>query len=280
MKTEEAEAKRAELLRSIVSWAEGSEVVMALIQTGSLARRDKLADAFSDLDIEIITTDPTVLAAKDDWLSAIGDVITVLHLDEDQEWPTRLAIFGSGVKVDFTLARDARLEDMSENKLDPVYDRGYRVLLDKTGVTKELPAPSYGFPALPLPSPQRFRERVEEFWFEAFHIPRYLARGELFLVKQRDWTMKELLLEMIEWHAIARNAEPVDIWHIGTRIHEWVDKRSLEELQTTFGRFDAEDAKRAFEATILLYGRLGLEVAERAGFDYPQEVEDKIRALL
>ncbi len=272
-------SRRTELFDSIVAWARRSSEVEALIQTGSLVRRDDRADEFSDLDIEIIATDPDLLASDDGWIAEIGKIITVLRLGEGQEWPTRLVIFEGGEKVDFTLAGVARVRRMSSAGLDPLYDRGYRVIADKTGVTKGLPAPSFGFPVPSLPSPKRFRESVEEFWFEAFHVPRYLARKELFLVKQRDWTMKKLLLEMIEWHAVARNSEPVDIWHIGTHLHEWTDRETWWELQETFGRFDAEDAKRAFEATTRLYGRLGREVATALGFEYPQDVEEKILAL-
>jgi aminoglycoside 6-adenylyltransferase len=270
---------RAELLNSIVSWAEQSDEVEALLQTGSLVRHDHSADAFSDLDIEIIATDPRVLEHSDDWITEIGQTITVLHLHEGQEWATRLAIFEGGIKADFTLAGTVRLTRMANAGLDALYDRGYRVHVDKTGLTKNLPAPLYRFPIRSLPSPERFRERVEEFWFEAFHVPRYLARGELFLVKQRDWTMKELLLEMLEWYAIARHREPLDIWHIGTRIQQWTDADTWQALKKTFGRFDTQDAKRAFEETVGLYGRLGRDVAGLAGFEYPQLVEYKIRAL-
>ncbi|WP_054309192.1 aminoglycoside 6-adenylyltransferase [Mesorhizobium sp. 1M-11] len=270
---------RTDVLNAVVAWATGHEGVEALIHTGSLVRTDNRADEFSDLDIEIIAARPDNLSSNDKWLTEIGELITVLRLDEDQDWPTRLAIFEGGVKVDFTIAGLRRVADMIRSGLDPLYERGYRILLDKTGLTKDLPPPSHQFPAAPLPSSEKFRERVEEFWFEAFHVPKYLARGELFLVKQRDWTMKELLLEMIEWHAIATNSKPVDIWHIGTHLREWTDTETWRDLQETFGRFDADDQKRAFEETVKLYGRLGREVAARAGFHYPQQVEDKIRAL-
>ena len=270
---------RTDVLGAIVAWSAAHKGVEALVHTGSLVRPDNRADEFSDLDIEIIAARPKGLAANDTWLAEIGELITVLRLDEDQDWPTRLAIFEGGVKVDFTIAGRQRVTEMVRSGLDPLYERGYRILLDKTGATKDLPAPSHRFPIASLPSPETFRERVEEFWFEAFHVPKYLARGELFLVKQRDWTMKELLLEMIEWHAIATSPKPVDVWHIGTRLQEWTDPGTWRELQETFGRFDAEDQKRAFEETATLYGRLGREVAARAGFHYPQRVEDKIRAL-
>jgi aminoglycoside 6-adenylyltransferase len=189
-------------------------------------------------------------------------------------------IFDGGVKVDFTLAGLPRLQGMSDSSsLNPLYQRGYRVLLDKDGVTKRLPSPSFEPPARFLPSEKRFRERVEEFWFEAFHVPGYLARNELFLVKQRDWTMKELLLEMIEWHALALNGGAVDVWHIGKGLGTWTDDATWAELQGAFGRFDTQDARRAHDKTTRLYSRLAREVARIKGWTYPDRVEKLISAL-
>ncbi|KRR29395.1 aminoglycoside 6-adenylyltransferase [Bradyrhizobium retamae] len=270
------------LLTSIIKWSEKSDIVHALIQTGSLARADGTADDLSDVDIEIITSKPSSLGVDDSWLHQIGDLITVLRLnpEDGQEWATRLAIYSEGVKVDFMLAGIERVRSMIDARmLDPLYERGYRVLLDKSGATTGLPVPSYGFPAAVLPSQEEFCAIVEEFWFEAFHVPKYLARGELWLVKQRDWTMKELLLRMMEWHAVTRSIGPIDVWHIGTRMHEWIGRETRAELQGIFGRFEAADARRAFEATTKLFGRLGREVAQTTDLEYPQRVENQITAL-
>jgi aminoglycoside 6-adenylyltransferase len=273
-----AAAGRNRILASILDWAEAHGDVVAVIQTGSLARDDGEADVWSDIDLDIIANNPASLADDDGWISTIADLVTVVRLEQDG-WPTRLAIYDGGEKVDFTLAGRARLRSMIDRRrLIPLYERGYRVLLDKDRIAKDLPAPSHGFPVRSLPSEEDFRRRVEEFWFEAFHVPRYLARGELFLVKQRDWTMKQLLLEMMEWHAIAHGAAPVDVRHLGARLRRWTDARTWQELQWTFGRFDADDARRAFEETTRLYGRLAREVAHTAGFRYPEAVEAKIRA--
>lgn len=272
--------RRAQLLSTIVAWGTHRDDVRALIQTGSLARSDGLVDALSDIDIEIFADDPSVLVGSDDWIRNISRPTTILHLDEDQEWSTRLVIFENGVKVDFTLAGRSRLDRMiEENTLDPLFDRGYRVLLDRDSIAALLPAPSRAIPVRPLPTQEQFRARVEEFWFEAFHVPRYLARGELFLVKQRDWTMKELLLEMMEWHALAQSEQRVDVWHNGTRLHQWTDAESWQELHKTFGHFDADDSRRAYQATVGLYARLGRAVAAANGLVYPEGVEEKIRAF-
>lgn len=273
---------RDEYLQSVLGWARTTDAVLALIQTGSLARRDGPADEYSDLDIEIIGSDPDTLARDDDWLRRIGPLITVLRLDagDDQPWPTRLAIYQGGVKIDFTVAGIERLHRMAGSEgLDDLYARGYRVLLDKAGIAASLPPPPYRFPVEPLPSQQEFQASVEEFWFEAFHVPRYLARGELWLVKQRDWTMKTLLLRMAQWHALALHDGNVDVWHNGLRMDQWADRDTWQAMQRIFGRFDTADARRAFEATVRLYGRLGREVAERAGLEYPQACEDQIQNL-
>jgi len=276
------EFKRSELLAAIQEWAGARDDVRALVQTGSLVRRDRLADELSDLDIEIVTRDPALLTESDVWIYEIGSPITILRLDAEdgQAWSTRLVIFVGGIKVDFTLAGLSRLEAMSgAGGLDPLYERGYSVLLDKDGLTKGLPAPGFAFPIRPFPSEAHFRERVEEFWFEAFHVPRCLARGELYQVKQRDWTMKELLLEMMEWHALARSGGSIDVWHIGKGIRSWTDRATWTELQETFGRFDAQDARRAHDATTQLYSRLAREMAGMKGWSYPDRVEDLISAL-
>lgn len=273
---------RDKYLQSVLEWASATDAVLALIQTGSLARQDDSADEYSDLDIEIISSDSDALARDDGWLHRIGPLITVLRLEagNDQPWPTRLAIYQGGVKIDFTVAGLERLRRMTAPAgLDDLYARGHRVLLDKAGVAASLPPPPYRFPVEPLPSQHEFQTSVEEFWFEAFHVPRYLARGELWLVKQRDWTMKTLLLRMAQWHALALRPGHVDVWHNGLRMDQWADRDTWHAMQQIFGGFDSADAQRAFEATVRLYGRLGREVAQRAGLEYPQACEDQIQDL-
>lgn len=272
----ETELKRSHLLEKIYQWAIITDNVRALVQTGSLVRADGLVDEFSDIDIEIIAREPQLLAVTDGWIGTIGEIITVLHLDAggDQQWPTRLTIFEGRIKIDFTLAGLSRLTHMAaDNQLAPLYQRGYRVVLDKDNLAQRLPAATMTSPARSVPAEAHFCQRVEEFWFEAFHVTGYLARNELFLVKQRDWTMKELLLEMIEWHVIVHSEGLTDIWHGGKGMRTWAGENIWLELQATFAHFDAEDARRAYAATTTLYARLAREIASTKRWHYPNRVE-------
>jgi aminoglycoside 6-adenylyltransferase len=65
---------------------------------------------------------------------------------------------------------------MVERGLDGLYDRGYKVVLDKSGVTG--PTPAYTPHATARPS-QGVRTLESEFSFEATQVAVYPSRGEL-----------------------------------------------------------------------------------------------------
>jgi aminoglycoside 6-adenylyltransferase len=265
-----------QLLAEIVGWARANANITALIRTGSHEHAHSQPDEFSDLDLELIARDAGLLKSDMDWLHRFAPIWTMLALGDGQPDPTRLVIYEGGLKVDFTLASHERVRDMIEQgRLDSVYQRGYRVLFDKEGVTDGLPAPS-GVVIRSLPDQATFRAVVEEFWFEAAHIPKYLVRGELWVVKLRDWTMKQMLLKLIEWRAIAGSEAPLDVWYIGTHMQEWADPQTWAQVQDVFGRFVAADGWRALLATIQLFSRLGREIEADSDLEYPGEMDEQV----
>ena len=92
----------------IIRWAEDDPNVIALIKTGSTARRDGREDEFSDLDLEVIAADPEKLLRNDGWFHSFGEVWVVLRFDE-RHYPTRLVVYSGGLKVDYTVADVGRL---------------------------------------------------------------------------------------------------------------------------------------------------------------------------
>ncbi len=269
--------RHAHIMERLLSWAQVDENVRAVIVTGSSARSVCAADRFSDRDVELVARDPAALLEDDAWIHAIAPVWVALYLENEGFPDTRLVFFEGARKVDFTIADPSRIRDMvSDNRLNDLYQRGYRVLLDKDGLTNGLPEPSGDAPVVVLPTANEFTAVVTEFWFEAAHMPTYLIRGDLWVVKSRDWTMKEMLLRMIEWHAIATTGPSTDVWYIGTRMTRWVNPAVWSALDDVFGHFDAADSWRAIEATMRLFARLTHEVADRLELSYPEHSERHI----
>lgn len=84
-----------------------------------------------------------------------------------------------------------------------------------------------------------------------------LARQELWLVKFRDWSTKELLLKMMEWNAQARAGWGANTWFMGKHLRAWVEDATWDALHSAFARFDSDDSWPALLATLDLFRRLG-----------------------
>jgi aminoglycoside 6-adenylyltransferase len=267
------------VLDEILAWADARPDIRAVVMTGSTARADGSSDSTSDLDIELFTTTPE-LYESETWMSEIRPVWVQLGFEPDDELDhrNRLTIFAGGQKVDFRVAPIAAMERMvSSGVLDDVYERGYRVLLDRDGITDGLRPPTP--PAQALPSEDEYQAAIEEFWFEAWHVPKYAARDDLWVVKFRDWTMKELLRRMLEWDALTRDPA-ADVWYIGTKMKKWATTEQWVRLHEIFGHFDAEDSVRALSATCSLFSEVARDVGDRLGFAYPAAVERAILGYL
>jgi aminoglycoside 6-adenylyltransferase len=261
----------ANIMRKLLDWARIEDNIRALVQTGSSTRGGGQWDQFSDRDLELICVDPTLLSSDDSWIRGLAPIMVALYLDNASEDPeTRLVFFEGMRKVDFTLAGRDRVQHMvRQRRLNDLYARGYTVLLDKDGLTTDLPPSSPKVPTRRLPQEREFTATVDEFWFEAAHMPTYLSRDDLWTVKLRDGTMKEMLLRMLEWQALLSHGVQHDVWHRGTKMKGWVEPDSWQELQACFGHFDAPDSTRALMATMSLFVRLTHEIADATGFGVP-----------
>ncbi len=269
------EAPAEQLLQRICVWAESQQNIRAIVMMGSYARGR--ADELSDLDIEIFARDTKSYLTSGFWMSEIGPVIVYLSLHNDLGSPTRLVIFRDGLKVDFTISPASVLASIVDGrKLPPLYDHGYRVLVDKDQLAGRLPAASLRSPLTRVPTEQEFNDVAQEFWFEAYHVAKYLRRDDLWAVKFRDWNLKELLLKMLEWSEKSLHGWDYETGDHGIRIREWTDPSVLARLGGVFARFDAADSWRALQTTIDVFRDIAQDTAGRLRYHYPEEVDHQL----
>jgi aminoglycoside 6-adenylyltransferase len=271
------------ILPRIVDWAESREDVRAAVLTGSRARDDGSVDHDADYDIELFTSRIERYETDTTWIPEIAPVWVYLRLSlpTDDRYRMWLVVFDGGQKVDLGFAPTIVLDEMVTGyRLNELYERGYRVLFDKDGGAASLPPASGAAPVRQPPTASEVRAAINEFWFEAFHIPKLLQRNDLWVVKMRDWTMKQRLLQMIEWHALATHGSGHDVWHIGTRMDRWASPQVWVRLKDVFGRFDRADSWSALFATVALFRDLSRETTASLGYEYPEAVDAALSAYI
>jgi len=157
-----------------------------------------------------------------------------------------------------------------------VLGRGMRILVDKDGTLARLQTPPRRPPRHP-PSEEDFLALVERFWHGPIWIAKHLRRGELWRVKTLAEAPGHLsLLQMLEWHACARNGWEYDTWDRGRFLEEWADPRAVVALREVFGRYDADDTWRALFASMGLFRWLAMETATSLGYRYPVELDRRV----
>jgi aminoglycoside 6-adenylyltransferase len=277
---------RAELLSRIEAWAADRSDVLAVVLIGSLGRPAAAVDELSDIDLELVVEDVAGMAADDSWWRGFGEVwlarvIAPYTAAPTQRYPMLNLVYAGGVGLDVVLVDRFRLTEMVEaGELDRVYAPGFRVLLDREGVTRALPRPSSASPATLRISSGEFTTAVEAFWFEALSTAKYLRRAELWEARTHDHTMKTLLLRMLEWHCVAFGGRGFDGNPHGRRLRDRIDERTWHEVLRTHGRLDAADSWRALTTTVDLFDRLGRETARAVDLPYPGRTVTEVRAHL
>jgi aminoglycoside 6-adenylyltransferase len=164
--------------------------------------------------------------------------------------------------------------------LEGVYQRGYRLLVDKDGLAARLPPCPYTPRPAPRPTPAEFQQSVELFWYGALQAAKTLRRGDLWSVKVGDANLKRSLLELLEWHARATRGWDTDTWHGGRFLLEWTDPETRAALDGLFAHFDAADSWWALRNTLALYRRLAPATAAALGCPYPHALEQNIMGVI
>ena len=266
------------LLTKIIDWAKEQEPIRALILEGSMAATEG-ADHLSDYDVNMFISDPQHYVQDESWLSLFSEIWTYVPDKTDYQgmtFPTRLVIFKDGIKVDFILYSTDVLKNFSTAGLPDNYDIGYRVLLDKDGMTDKLPAPSFKGYRIGRPTARDFIDCVKEFWFEAYHVAKYLTRNDLWVAKSRDWNTKVLLIRMIEWHERGKHGWEYRTHPLGKQMRSWVSADTWQELVGSFSQLERDDGWLALFATVELFGRISRETAKLVGCNYPTDLENNI----
>ena len=277
---------QTEVLDRLVAWGGSSEDVRAIVLTSTRARHDASADELSDYDVILAVRDPSTFLANDDWTSAYGRALASWGDEHELYGSTatfRGVVYADGVKIDYTVWPGRLLEHVAEaDTLPDDLDVGYRVLLDKDGVTRRWAPPTYRAHIPAKPARAEFDALIEEFWWDSTYVAKALWRGEVVFAKfVLEHDMKNVALRrMLEWRVELDHDWSLRPGAYGRGLERLLPGDIAAELARTYVGSEVDDNWEALFRTTALFRRVATEVGDAFGFPYARETDDGVTAQL
>ncbi|MFT3904091.1 MAG: AadS family aminoglycoside 6-adenylyltransferase [Niabella sp.] len=277
---------REQKLKSITDWAEHNADVRAVLLTSSLVNPLAPVDELSDLDIELIFRDNAEYISDKKWTHLFGSPIVMIEEDEtafNGKHAMKMVLYEDYVKVDFKLYSEPNFsEEVQQNELCGDWDIGYKVLIDKDGLTQNLKKPTYQVSIIKKPTEEKFRQVLNDFWWDTTYVAKCLVRKDLFYAKFMSESVirTNYLLPLMEWYIADKHGWNITTNKFGRLFKKYLSPEMWEKTEKTFSGSDIEENWNALFAMADLTSEIGKELSEKRGYEYPEKTETDIRKYL
>jgi aminoglycoside 6-adenylyltransferase len=269
-----------EVLSHFEKWAKNNELIRAAVLTSSRAKPDSETDFLSDYDIELYVSDISEFKKDDQWLDEFGTIMVRWPYKprstgfKDGNWITRLILFKDGLRIDFQITDQLKIEA-------DAYANGYQILIDKDGITENLKEPTYSEFIIKKPEQEEYETLVNEFWWNAYYVPKYLWREQLPFAKYMlDCTLRySYLHQIIDWYIGLENDWSVETGAQGKNFREYLDDELWSKWKKTYTGADLEDNWKAFFKMTEFFRELAKEIGEKLDYNYPEEIDKRVSAF-
>jgi aminoglycoside 6-adenylyltransferase len=282
----QAHPSENEMLERIVAWARGDDRVRAVLLEGSRGNPDAAVDEFSDYDITIVVAGRAPFMENVAWASWYCPVLVhwgdrrVLDGIDHGMW---LVMYEDGVRIDYCVWTPADVQKMKDRGYVPsILDTGYRVLLDKDGVTAGLSPATLSAHKFSPPTNQQYQTLVNDFWWETLYVAKNLRRDELLPARWSfDAEMRtDMLRRMLEWRIALDQGWDVRPGVYGRHLKKRLPPERWREVEATFAGAEAAGNWRALWAMLRIFRTTAEEVATALGHRYPVELDARVTEYL
>ena len=158
------------------------------------------------------------------------------------------------------------------------YDNGYKILIDKDKMTTDLAKPTYSEFIINKPSEQEYAVLVNEFWWDAYYVPKYLWRGQLPFAKYMlDYVLRySFLHKIINWYIGMQYDWLVETGTMGKKFKHYLDTETWKTLEQTYAGADIEENWKAFFNTADFFRKIAKIVGKKLNYEYPDQVDKEV----
>jgi predicted nucleotidyltransferase len=251
------------VINRFVAACQADERVVAATLYGSHARGT--ADAYSDLDLGLLTTDDAYedfVAGRETFIRLLGEPVFL----EDFDLPHIVFfIFPDGTEVELSLGRESQF---NHNHGSP-----YKVLLDKKGILAGAVFPR----RYPTYAEQRetLRRLVSWFWHDLSHFTAALGRGQLWWAYGQLEILRRYCVNLARLrHNFAAEADSYD------KVEQALPVEELSALQATCCPLEPGVMLQAALVLVRFYREVAPVLARTHGITYPAILDRVMSARL
>jgi aminoglycoside 6-adenylyltransferase len=274
------------VIKKITEWAESKPDIRAVLLTSSRANPNEKLDEFSDYDVIFVAEDIKPYIEDESWLEEYGKVL-VIYRDPIEvifgfEKFTRVTQYESGLKIDFTLWPVGLLKHIARiEKLPDYIDDGYKVLLDKDGLTRGMKASSFRAFVPKPPTREQYSQFVEEFFSNAPYVAKHIRRDDFFPLKSMlDFMRYEKLGKMLEWKVEIEHEWSLKSGNYGKGLQKYLNPVIFNEIENTYAGNGPDADWESLFRIIRLFRKIAREFGEKLGYAYPEDLDSRVMEYL
>jgi len=258
-------------------FSEENEWIRAAVLTSSRVNPMTKTDFLSDFDIEMFVNNIDIIKKNDDWLKPFGEILVrwpfYPKATFNNNWITRLILFKDGNRIDFQITDNKTIKPVN-------YDYGLKILIDKDNILKDMPKPTFSFFNIKKPSEDEYTILVNEFWWNATYVPKYLWRDELPFAKTMmgQSVHDKYLHKIIEWYIGSENNWDVNTGTCGRYFKKFLSKENWKHYEETHTGANLYDNWESFFKAVDLFSKLARKVGKKLGYIYPVNLEKEMKS--
>ncbi len=270
-----------EVLALIVEFARSDDRIRAVVMNGSRANPNAQRDIFQDYDIAFFVTDVEPYREESRVVPHFGVPLLVEKV-EDQVYRPGLRDGRYTYNVQFT---DGNRTDMAFLHVDMLERRPFdsltRVLLDKDGLTADLPNPSERSHFITEPTQKWYDDCCNTFCFTlGSHIPKTLWRRKLPLLKCHVERLRQDLVLMLGWYIGVTKGFERSLGSEGRDLEKHLEPEDWREFERTYAGSDYDDVRESLFAIQRLFSRAARAVGNHYRYRFPAENVERAMAFL
>ncbi|MFV0395521.1 MAG: aminoglycoside 6-adenylyltransferase [Coprobacillaceae bacterium] len=258
-------------------YAKDNTNIRAALVMGSRARKNHPADQWSDLDILVYCQNPKTELMDASWLDGFGKVVTTVISKTAVGDEERLTLFDGGYQVDTVYYNLEGLQVLAD--AETIYGalaRGAYVIVDKDNKFINFEDKNFNLNLKNTINEEPFINLVNMFWFLSMYIAKQALRDNLWTAKNAESDLRNILLQIIEWHEKMNHNDNYDTWYGGKFINEWAQSNIIEDIKNIFSGYSKEEILTETKACMQLFKRLSIEIKENYNYQYPYDLMESV----